>query len=85
MDEELDEELLPNLARVSRKLADGSRLYAGRGTGRTCTLCRSSIGSREVEYEIRQPNDAAAQPQPELRFHMWCYEAWQQVGEAGRG
>jgi len=49
------------------------RVWAGNGTGATCSFCGCCIHPHEIEYEIElsSPNE------PILRFHFRCHRRWE--------
>jgi hypothetical protein len=51
------------------------RIWAGNGTGATCSLCGFPIQANEIEYEIVLPSI-----QRILRFHFHCHLRWQAQG-----
>ena len=50
------------------------RVWAGNGTGATCSLCGYSIQAHEIEYEIE-----LSLPSTDgiLRFHFHCHRRWE--------
>jgi hypothetical protein len=50
-----------------------SRMWAGYGTGQSCSLCDKPIQRDEVEYEIEHPHG----PVQTFRFHTVCQAIWQ--------
>jgi hypothetical protein len=55
-----------------------ARIWAGKGTGATCSFCGYSIQAHEIEYEIE-----LAPPSTEriVRLHFHCHRRWEvQVG-----
>ncbi len=46
-------------------------VWAGPGTGATCSLCELSIEAEHVEYELSGNGGAI------FRFHMRCHAIWQ--------
>ena len=48
------------------------RIWAGSGTGATCSLCGSPIQAHEIEYEIVLPSTERV-----LRFHFLCHRRWE--------
>jgi hypothetical protein len=50
------------------------RVWGGRGTGKTCSLCGQSIGSHDVEIELDGLDAAAG-----VRFHSECHLLWQEA------
>jgi hypothetical protein len=50
------------------------RVWAGNGTGATCSFCGYSIQAHEIEYEIEP-----SLPSTEgiLRFHFRCHRRWE--------
>ena len=53
------------------------RLWAGSGTGATCSLCGSPIQAHEIEYEVEL---FPATTGRFLRFHFPCHRAWEAQG-----
>jgi hypothetical protein len=63
--------------RVRRALADGAlppldgtRTWAGRGTGRACRVCGQPIEADQVEHEILEPESALV--------HRACLAIWRE-------
>ncbi len=54
--------------------ADSTRVLAGPGQQRPCSLCSDLIKTAEVEYEL------STNAGNSFRFHIPCYRAWQQAG-----
>jgi hypothetical protein len=48
------------------------RIWAGSGTGATCSFCGSPIQANEIEYEIVLPSTERI-----LRFHFRCHRRWE--------
>ena len=46
-------------------------VWAGPGTGATCSLCEHTIEPYQVEYELKEYGGAT------FRFHMRCHAIWQ--------
>jgi hypothetical protein len=53
---------------------DGSRSWAGRGTGRTCRICIEPIGPEQIEHEVEVPDS--------VLVHQACLIIWRD--ESGR-
>lgn len=51
-----------------------TRVLAGPGRGRTCSLCDYSIEQGDVGYAVAP--GAAGEPDLQLHFHVCCYRAW---------
>ena len=49
------------------------RAWAGRGSGRACSLCDQPIDPDEIEYELDGPSGVAIDI---VRFHTGCYRLW---------
>ncbi len=49
------------------------RIWAGRASNRTCSLCGAFIAREEIEYEVEAKLDGATQV---FFFHRVCHEAW---------
>lgn len=47
------------------------RVWGGRGSGQTCSLCGRPIGVNEVEIELEGVQTAAG-----VRFHSNCHFLW---------
>jgi hypothetical protein len=62
--EKLDTGLLPH--------DQPRKLWAGDGTGKTCTACERPILSSQREYEVQYDDD-----RPDIRFHAACHGAWE--------
>jgi hypothetical protein len=56
------------------------RIWAGNGTGATCSFCGHSIQAHEIEYEVEL---SPASTGPSLRFHFRCHRAWETQGRHG--
>lgn len=52
------------------------RIWAGSGTGATCSLCGSPIQANDIEYEIVLPSTEQI-----LRFHFRCHRRWEAQGK----
>jgi hypothetical protein len=52
----------------------GRRIFAGKGTGKPCIVCGSSIAPSEIEHEIVGPTTVWA--------HWDCYSIWRQESDA---
>jgi hypothetical protein len=50
-----------------------SKMYAGYGTGRTCSGCKDTIGPEDVEYEADFADGGR------YRFHLGCAGLWHAV------
>jgi hypothetical protein len=48
------------------------RIWAGSGTGATCSLCGCPIQAHEIEYEVVLPSTERI-----LRFHFRCHRRWE--------
>jgi hypothetical protein len=48
------------------------RIWAGNGTGATCSLCGCPIQAHEIEYEVVLPSTERI-----LRFHFRCHRRWE--------
>ena len=61
-------------ARPSPAYRQPVRIWAGNGTGATCSFCGYSIQAHEIEYEIE-----LSLPSTEgiLRFHFRCHRRWE--------
>jgi hypothetical protein len=55
-----------------------SRIWGGRGTGQTCSLCDQPIADTEPEMELEYDDDS----QPVVRFHLQCQSVWDEVRQA---
>jgi hypothetical protein len=52
------------------------RLVSVRGSHKPCTFCHQPIAATDVEWRpLRMQSGAAGAD--ELRFHQWCFQAWQ--------
>jgi hypothetical protein len=51
------------------------RIWAGNGTGATCSLCGFPIQANEIEYELVLPSTERI-----LRFHFRCHRRWEAQG-----
>ena len=51
------------------------RIWAGYGTGETCSGCGLPIEKEEVEYELTFAKPGVAPPEP-VRLHRACCELW---------
>jgi hypothetical protein len=49
---------------------DGSRSWAGRGTGRTCRICAEPIGFDQIEHEVEAPDS--------VLVHQACLIIWRE-------
>ena len=47
----------------------GRLVWAGRGLGHTCSVCRRSIPGTEIEYEVRASG-------ADLFAHVACFDIW---------
>jgi hypothetical protein len=59
---------------------DGGRglmhLVSVRGSDKPCTFCHQPIAATDVEWRPSRLHSAHGAAD-ELRFHQWCFEAWQ--------
>jgi len=53
--------------------SDASAMWGGHGSGLPCAVCRETITSDQVEYEIPDPRDGCNS----FRFHTQCHMVWQ--------
>ena len=56
-----------------------SRMWGGRGSGQTCSLCDKPILDSEPEMELEFDGEASA---PVVRFHLQCQTVWDEVRQA---
>ncbi len=66
------------LERIRQKLLPDSvpkSIWAGQGTGQTCSLCDQTVAQTEMEYELSVPRDDGTQGT--IRFHLRCHALWQ--------
>jgi hypothetical protein len=56
-----------------------SRMWGGRGSGQTCSLCDRPILDTEPEMELEYEG---APEQPVVRFHLQCQTVWDEVRQA---
>jgi hypothetical protein len=56
-----------------------SRMWGGRGSGKTCSLCDRPIADSEPEMELEYEGDPS---QPVVRFHLQCQTVWEEVRQA---
>jgi len=56
-----------------------SRIWGGRGTGQTCSLCDQPILDSEPEMELEYEGHAS---HPVVRFHLQCQTVWDEVRQA---
>jgi hypothetical protein len=56
-----------------------SRMWGGRGSGKTCSLCDKPILDTEHEMELEYERDPS---QPVVRFHLQCQAVWDEVRQA---
>jgi len=56
-----------------------SRMWGGRGTGQTCSLCDKPILDSEPEMELEFDGEP---PGPVVRFHLHCQTVWDEVRQA---
>jgi hypothetical protein len=56
-----------------------SRMWGGRGTGQTCSLCDCPILDSEPEMELEYEGEAGS---PIVRFHLQCQAVWDEVRQA---
>lgn len=50
-------------------------IWAGQGTGKTCSLCDRTVAQTEMEYELNVARDDGTQST--IRFHLRCHALWQ--------
>jgi len=50
------------------------RVWAGNGTGATCSFCGCCIQAHEIEYEIELSPPSTERS---LRFHFRCHRRWE--------
>ena len=65
------------LERISQKLLPAEvppSIWAGRGSGQTCSLCDKPVGQSETEYELEAMADGL---ESHFRFHIRCHALWQ--------
>jgi hypothetical protein len=53
-----------------------SRMWGGRGSGKTCSLCDKPILDSEPEMELEYEGDRS---QEVVRFHLHCQTVWDEV------
>jgi len=56
-----------------------SRMWGGRGSGKTCSLCDKPILDSEPEMELEYEGDRS---QTVVRFHLQCQAVWDEVRQA---
>jgi hypothetical protein len=49
---------------------DGTRSWAGRGTGRTCRICNEPIRPDQIEHEVETPDS--------MLVHQTCLMLWRE-------
>jgi hypothetical protein len=49
------------------------RMWAGHGSGATCSVCARSIQQQDIEYEVELPPGSERRS---LHFHFSCYQGW---------
>jgi len=47
------------------------RTWAGHGTGASCDLCRQTVTSEQIEYEVELDESRQS-----IRMHFACYQRW---------
>jgi hypothetical protein len=50
-----------------------TKIWAGSGDGRRCTVCEEVISSSEQQYQFRLPG---AGGHSDYRLHFSCHQAW---------
>lgn len=56
-----------------------SRMWGGRGSGKTCSLCDQPILDTEPEMELEYEGDPSLSV---VRFHLQCQTVWEEVRQA---
>ena len=56
-----------------------SRIWGGRGSGQTCSLCDKPILDTEPEMELEYDSEPS---QAVVRFHLQCQTVWDEVRQA---
>jgi hypothetical protein len=54
------------------------KLWAGAGSGASCSLCERAITDADVEYEMESSLGTGLQV---FRFHLPCYYIWSAEGK----
>ena len=49
---------------------NGTRSWAGRGTGRACRICQEPIGPGQIEHEVEAPDS--------VPVHQTCLLLWRE-------
>ena len=50
-----------------------TKIWAGSGDGRRCTVCEEVISSAERQYQFTLPTPGG---QSDYRLHFSCHQAW---------
>jgi hypothetical protein len=84
--EEMPDTLKKTGSMPSPVAPDATRVWAGRGTGKLCEVCRKAIPAEDVQYDLEMTEDPAVATNASrgriLSFHLHCYDRWR-AGEVG--